>query len=128
MKRELHARRNLIYRQMLLSKTVPMISEEFEIPIDTIKNDKRWLEKNFSKTLLRKKDIEEFTFRVNLSSEKIEGLISDCYEQYRETHDDEMKVTLRNQILSLEQAQLQLQSNVTLGKLKLVERKFLHKK
>ena len=105
-----------------------MISEEFEIPIDTIKNDKRWLEKNFSKTLLNKKDIEEFTFRVSLSSEKIEGLISDCYTQYRETRDDEMKVTLRTQILALEQAQLQLQSNVTLGKLKLVERKFLHKK
>ena len=123
MRKEIAARRRLVYSAMLKSKPAAIIADELNIDLFTVNNDINYLSRSIGKIAFKKKDIQAFILRVKLATEKIEALIYDAQKQYDETDDPDMKLNLRNQIVNLEKFAMQLIGDTTLSKLRSVTKK-----
>ena len=122
MKRELAARRRVIYEKLLRGYGQRRISDECNIDLFTVQNDISFLRENVGRTFIDGNQMAAFVFRCNLSIDKLEKLIEDAYEDYTKTTDLHYKIILRNQIKELERSLLSLSGEATLSKLNLVQK------
>ena len=124
---EVAARRRVVYKHLLQSKPVPVIAEELKLDIYTVQNDITWLTNNVAKNYLDQREIASFIFRVNLAVDRMEQLLSDAQDDYKNANVND-KMALRSQIIEIEKTIMNLTGETTLKKLLLVERKILSKK